>query len=83
MVALSEAIRVAERERESTVISAGDCGDKWVFGFEDDCGKMDALLLFVYKVDGSVEYFLPAFFAEALLNGKMSYNKIEIKEEAK
>ncbi len=81
MVALSEAISIAERERASTVISAGDCGDKWVFGFKADQGKMDATLLFVYKIDGSVEYSLPAFFAEALLDGKITYNRINIKED--
>ena len=81
MVALSEAINIAERERASTVISAGDCGDKWVFGFKVDQGKMDAMLLLVYKGDGSVEYSLPAFFAEALLDGKITYNRIDIKED--
>ena len=66
---LQEAIKIAETERKSKVTGAGDCGDRWVFSFEDDIGKTDCMPLFVYKENGKVEYFLMGFFMDSLIHG--------------
>ena len=36
MVSLKDAFKKAEKFRGSKICSAGDCGDKWIFGFIED-----------------------------------------------
>lgn len=75
---LEEAIALAEQERGSKVVGAGDCGDRWAFGFEDDLGKTDGIPLFVYKADGRCEYFAVGKFMYDLIDGKITYKSISL-----
>ena len=78
MLTLKEAIKIAEMERNSKVVCANDCGDRWAFGFEDDENKTDGIPLFVYKIDGNVEYFLSGMLVDSLENGEITCNPIQL-----
>ena len=78
MLTLQEAIEIAESERKSKVSSAGDCGGKWAFSFEDDKDKIDGVPLFVYKSNGKCEYFCPAEFMYSLADGEITCTSVDL-----
>ena len=57
MIALKNALKKAEDFRRSEVKSCGDCGDRWVFSFKEDEGKIGGAPVVVYKTSGACEYF--------------------------
>ena len=78
---LKEAIQIAEKERNSKVIGANDCGNRWFFSFENDIGKFDGMPIFVYKDDGRCEYFCMAEFMYLLSEGKEICTPIDLEKD--
>ena len=66
MISLKDAFKKAEKFRGSKICSAGDCGDKWIFGFEEDVGKTGGAPVAVFKEKGTCEYF---FVVDYILEG--------------
>ena len=75
---LQEAIKIAETERKSKVVGAGDCGDKWMFTFEADVNKTDGWVLFVNKKNGKVNFVLPVLFVESLARGEITCTNVDL-----
>lgn len=75
---LEEAIVVAERERNSKVAAIGDCGNFWLFSFEDDRGKTDSLPLLVHKIDARCEYVCVGTFVDSLVSGQITCTPLKI-----
>ena len=75
---LQEAIKIAETERKSKVVGAGDCGDKWMFTFEADVNKTDGWVLFVNKENGEVNFILPVLFVESLARGEITCTHMDL-----
>ena len=78
MINLEEAIKIAETERNSKVVCANDCDDRWAFGFEDDSDALQGMPIFVYKKNGNVEYFLTVMLVEAVERGEMTCKSIRL-----
>ena len=82
MMKLSEAKQLVQEWRKSEANSAGDCGDRWAFSFEADNDCLGGLIALVDKNSGEVEALSTAEFMYALIDGKISYNRIDVEEEA-
>lgn len=76
----SEALSTAEEFRRNKVITAGDLGDKWIFHFEEDAGKLGGAPMLIDKNSGSYEYVSSADFAVSLSGGVFDYQPINLKE---
>ena len=70
MLDLKMAIQKAETKCGKKVVSARDCGDKWVFTFAEMEGKMATAPMFVFKENDRSEYFFIDDSENALHGGK-------------
>ncbi len=75
---LAEAIKKVESERGSKVVSAGDCGDRWVFSFAEDEDKIGSAPMFAFKNNGQIEYFGVIDYINSLESGQIQFSPIEI-----
>lgn len=73
MVTLKEAHKIAEETFQGEVVGTGDCGRYWGFG-------SDGWILLVDKESGDAEFVLPAFFAQSLDSGAITYRLIDYLE---
>ena len=66
MINFTDALKKAEKFRGNKICSASDCGDRWIFGFEEDVGKTGSAPVAVFKEKGTCEYF---FVVDYILEG--------------
>lgn len=74
MLTLKEAREIAEETFQGEIVGTGDCGRYWGFG-------ADGWILLVNKESGDSEYVLPAFFAQSLESGAITYQLIDYSED--
>ncbi len=70
MLDLKAAIKKAETKCGKKVATARDCGDKWIFTFDESEGKKSTAPMFVFKENDRSEYFFIDDSENALHGGK-------------
>ncbi len=78
---LDEARHLAQEWSGYTVSDAGDCGDKWVFGFEECKEGLGGLVVLVNKKSGECEGLSSAEFVYSFLEGELNYKRIDLPKE--
>lgn len=78
MITLVRAMELAQKMSGYHVNNSGDCGDKWVFGFEEFKDSLGGLVVLVDKKSGACEYLSSAEFVAARLEGKITYKPINL-----
>lgn len=78
MITLSQARNLAQRWSGNKVSNAGDCGDKWVFGFEEFKECLGGFVALIDKKNGECEAVGSAEFMYALLDGVMTCTPIDL-----
>ena len=78
MITLSQARNLAQRWSGNKVSNAGDCGDKWVFGFEEFKECLGGFVALIDKENGECKAVGSAEFMYALLDGEMTCTPIDL-----
>ena len=78
---LVEAAHLAQEWSGYKVSDAGDCGDKWVFGFEEFKEGFGGLVVLVDKKSGKCEELSSAEFIYSFLEGELTYKRIALPKE--
>lgn len=71
----------AEEWRGGKICSVKDCGDRWLFGFEEDASTFSALFLFVFKEDGRIECLSYARFVDLLFSDEIICEDIDLETQ--
>ena len=81
MVTLMQARHLAQEWSGKKVSDAGDCADKWVFGFEEFKECLGGFVVLTDKKSGKCEALGSAEFMYAILDGEITYMPVELPEE--
>ena len=72
MITLARGMELAQEMSGYHVNNSGDCGDKWIFGFEEFKDSLGGLVALVDKKSGACEYLSSAEFVDLLLDKKIT-----------
>lgn len=81
MITLAQARRLAQEWSGYKVSDAGDCGDKWVFGFEEFKECLGGFVVLTDKKNGGCKAVSSAEFMYALLDGEITFISVDLPEE--
>ena len=81
MITLVQARHLAQEWSGNKVSDAGDCGDKWVFGFEEFKECLGGFVVLTDKKSGECKALGSAEFMYALLNGEITCTPVDLPKE--
>lgn len=82
MITLAQARQLAQKWSGYKVSNVADCGDKWVFGFEEFKECLGGFVLLIDKENGRCEMLSSAEFMYTLIDGEITCTPIDLPDNA-